>query len=117
MPHLPRTRRNQHANLRHSVPHRLRVCRLAQIAERGLALTLVLLLPLNVLELHVEVTEFLREFGHVRAIVLRIRFRPADDDIEVQADVCGREPRGAVVAGETDRVVARVVRRERELAF
>ena len=92
MPHLPRARRNQHANLCYRVPHRLRVRRLAQVTECFLALSLILLLPANVFEFHVQVPEFLRELGHVRPVVLGVRFRLADNDVEVQADVCAREP-------------------------
>lgn len=116
MPHLPRARRNQHTNLRYRVPHRLRVRRFAHVAERCLALTLVLLLPLDILELQIQISEFLGELGHVRAVVLCVRLRLADDDVEVQADVGGREPGTAVVAGQADGVVTGVVRREREPA-
>ena len=68
------------------------------------------------LELLVEVAELLRELGDVRAVVLGVRLGAPDDDVEVEADVRGREPGGAVVARQADGVVARVVRGEREAA-
>ena len=117
MPQLPYARRHEYTNLRERVPHRARVRVLAEIAEGGLALALVLLLAADVLELHVQVAQLLGELGDVRAVVFRVRLRAADDDVEVEPDVRAREPGRAVVAREADGVVTRVVRGEGETAF
>lgn len=65
MPQLPHTRRDEYAHLRERVPYCTRVRVLAEVPEGGLALALVLLLAADVLELHVQVAQLLRELGDV----------------------------------------------------
>ena len=116
MPHLPHTRYDQHHDLCDAVPHRLRIRRLAEVPEVRLALALVLLLAADVLELLIEVAQLRGELRDVRAVVLPVGLRAADDDVEVQPDVRGAAPRRARRAREADRVVPRLVRGEREPA-
>ena len=92
MPELPRTRAYKHNNLRDAIPHRAGVGRLAEVAEVRLALALVLLFPADVLQLQVQITQLRGELRDVRPVVLRVRLRRADDDVEVQPDVCAPEP-------------------------
>lgn len=116
MPQLPHTSNHQHDDLRQTVPHRPGVGRLAEVAEVGLALALVLLLAADVLELLVEVAQLRRELRDVRPVVLAVGLRAPDDDVEVQPDVRGGAPRRPRRARQADRVVPRFVRGEREAA-
>lgn len=65
MPQLPCTGDDKHHNLCYTVPHRSRVRVLAEISEIRLPLSLVLLLPADVLKLLVQVTELRGELGNV----------------------------------------------------
>jgi len=66
----------------------------------------------------VQVTEPAREHRDVRAIMIEVRPGRTDNDIEVQADVCRRtKPGGGIVGRKTDRVIARVMRGEREMTL
>lgn len=111
MSQLPRTRSNDYRNLSKAVPDSTRVRGLAEIPVVRLALSLVLLLAPYILELLVEVTEFGRELGDVRPVLLAVVLCVADDEVEVQPDV--RVDGGC---GETDGVVPSLLRRKRELA-
>lgn len=116
MPQLPHTSNHQHDDLRQTVPHRPGVRRLAEVAEVGLALALVLLLAADVLELLVEIPELRGELGDVRPVVFAVGLRAADDDVEVQPNVRGGAPRRPRRARQADRVVPRFVRGEGEAA-
>lgn len=116
MPQLPRAGQHQHHNLRKTIPHRLRVCLLAQIPKVRLALTLILLLSPDILKLLVQVAQFRGELRDMRAVVLSVRFRASNDDVEVETDVGGGGPGVAGGGRETDGVVSGLVRGEGEAA-
>lgn len=83
MPQLPRACHDQHNHLRDDIPHRTGIRALTEVPKVRLALTLVLLLPPDILELLVEVAELRRELRDVRPVVFAIGFGVPDDDVEV----------------------------------
>lgn len=115
MPQLPRTSRQQRHNLQHTIPHRPRIRRLAQIPKIRLPLPLILLLPPHVLQLQIQLPHLTRDLADVRPVLFDVGLRGADDDVEVEPDVgLGAEPGGGVVRGEADGVVAGFVGGEGE---
>lgn len=116
MTELPDTRAQQRDELKGAPPHCPGVGHFGQVPKLGLAFSLVLLFLPNVPEEGVEVSDSLREIGHMRLILVRVvGFCVADDDIEVHAHLhCG----SSVELGEhADAVVARLVRGKGELAL
>jgi len=116
VPQLPRTSPNQHHDLSHAIPHRSRIRNLTQIPEIRLPLSLILLLPPDILKLDVQLSNLGSDFRDVRAVVVDVRAGFTDCDVEVHSNMRGRgEPgRFDVGGGETDRVVPRIVRGEGE---
>lgn len=115
MPQLPSTCNNQCAYLQHTVPHGSGIRCLAQITIPRLALSLVLLFPTDVFQLRVQVADFRGKCRDMRAVLIDIRSRGPDDNVEVYFDMCvgGRGRR----RGETNGMVARLVRSESKLAI
>ena len=96
---LPHAGHNQHHDLSHAVPHRSRIRDLAQIPKIRLPLPLILLLPPNVLELDVQLSNLGSDFRDVRTVVVEVRAYFTDCDVEVHSDMRGRGKPGRVDPG------------------
>jgi hypothetical protein len=116
VPQLPRASPNQHHDLSDAIPHRSRIRQLAQIPKIRFPLPLILLLPPDILKLHVQLPDLGGDFRDVRAVVVEVRTGFADCDVKVHSNVRGRrEPgRADVRGGKADRVVSGIVRGECE---
>ncbi|KAG6843499.1 hypothetical protein H0H87_003739 [Tephrocybe sp. NHM501043] len=109
MSQLSRTRSHKEDdNLCNTIPHGSRSGRFRRVPIISLPLARILLLPPDLLELDVEVTDIACEAADVRPAMLNVVLGGADDDVEVEADVSMGEP-GGVVSGEADGVVAGVL--------
>jgi hypothetical protein len=116
MPQLPRTRCYEYDNLGKTIPYRPGIGGLAQIPEVLLALSLVLLFSPDVLKLLIEVANLIGQFRYMRSVGFYVSLCRADNDVEVETDMCVTKPR-SVIRRETDGVVACFDRCECEFSF
>jgi len=78
---------------------------------------LILLLAANVLDFDIQITKSTREHRDVGAVMIQVGPGFTDDEIKVEADVCRRTTKKLGIYGrQTDGVISRVVRSEREAA-
>lgn len=90
MSQLPGAGHNQHHDLSHAIPHRPRIRDLAQVPEIRFPLPLILLLPPDILQLDVQLSNLGSHVRDVRTIVVGVRAGLADGDVEVHSDMGGR---------------------------
>lgn len=87
MPQLPHTSPHQHRYLSNTVPDSPRIGILAQIPKVGLSLTLILLLPPDILQFQIKVSDFGGKFGDMTTVMFKIGLGSTDDNIEVETDM------------------------------
>ncbi len=98
----------------HAVPHRSAIRNFRKVTEICLSLALILLLAANVLDFDIQITKPTREHRDMGAVMIQVGPGLTDDEIKVEADVCRMTKPGA--GRQTDGVISRVVRSEREAA-